>query len=310
MAKALNNWKVVLLSIIGATTFWCFNALNKNYSARINYPIEWEFDRDSVIIMEPLPTGVMIDVSSGGWNLVRKTLLLFNRPISIELDNPSEIGFYTRSSLLPIVKEKLDGLNINFLITDTLRINIEKKISKQVVLMIDSMSLSLENDYRIVSPITISPDTVQFVGPKIYLDTLNDHYYIYPKQSSIDENFDESVNVYVPDGYFIKTQPDNVNVKFDVEKYDRLKISIPIEPVNFPLDSTIWLTRETVDVVFTVRRSQTEEFQLEDFAVTADYSMLDAKDSTVMAMLIYYPDQIMEVEIVPENIKVSTRVKK
>jgi hypothetical protein len=305
LTKAINNWKVVLLSIIGATTFWCFNALNKDYSARINYPIEWVFDRDSTIIMEPLPTVVMIDVTSGGWNLVRKTLLLFNTPISIELDNPSEIGFYTRSSMLPIVKEKLNGLNVNFLITDTLHINIERKISKKVAIKIDSISLSLENSYRITSPIKIQPDSVVFVGPKVYLDTLNDNYYIYSKESEIDENYDESMEVYVPDGYYIVSLPSEVNVKFNVQKYDRLKITIPIEEVNFPSDSSVRLSRTEVDVVFTVLNSERREFNEEDFAITADYSMLDDRDSTVLAMLMYYPEQILEVEIVPENIKIA-----
>lgn len=304
MTNALDNWKVVLLSIIGATTFWCFNALNKNYSARINYPIEWVFNRDSVIVMEPLPKGVMIDVTSGGWNLVRKTLLLFNTPISIELDNPSEISFYTRSSLLPIVKEKLDGLNVNFLITDTLFINIEKKVIKNLALVVDSVSLSMGEGYRLTSPIKIDPDTVVFSGPQLYLDTLDDHYFIYPKESGIDEDFNESVEVYVPDGYFIQSEPSEVRVKFNVEKFDRLKIAVPIEQVNFPQDSSVVLDRETVDVVFTIRNSARQEYKVEDFAITADYTMFDENDSTVLAMLMYYPEQLIELEVVPENIKI------
>jgi len=294
-----------LLSIIGATTFWCFNALNKNYSARINYPIEWVFNRDSVIVMEPLPRGVMIDVTSGGWNLVRKTLLLFNTPISIELDNPSEISFYTRSSLLPIVKDKLNGLNVNFLITDTLHINIERKIFKKLAVRVDSVSLSVKEGYRLTSSIQIDPDTVVFSGPQLYLDTLDDHYFIYPKESGIDEGFNETVEVYVPDGYFIQTKPADVRVEFKVEKFDRLKIAIPIEQVNFPQDSSVMLDRQTVDVVFTIRNSERREYKVEDFAITADYTMFDENDSTVLAMLMYYPEQLIELEVVPENIKLK-----
>ncbi len=115
MLKAFNNWKVVLLSIIGATTFWFFNALNKDYDARISYPIEFQFDRDSVVIMQPLPTTLSIDVSSGGWNLLRKTFWFNVTPIQIVLENPTEIGFYTRNSLMPIVSDQLDELKINYL---------------------------------------------------------------------------------------------------------------------------------------------------------------------------------------------------
>ena len=39
-----SKWRVVALCILGATTFWFFNALNKQYATRINYPIEFLYD--------------------------------------------------------------------------------------------------------------------------------------------------------------------------------------------------------------------------------------------------------------------------
>ena len=34
------------MCIVGATTFWFFNALNKSYTTTINYPINVQFDED------------------------------------------------------------------------------------------------------------------------------------------------------------------------------------------------------------------------------------------------------------------------
>jgi hypothetical protein len=41
--------KVVVMCLLAATTFWFLNALNKDYSTRITYPVRFEYD-DSVYV--------------------------------------------------------------------------------------------------------------------------------------------------------------------------------------------------------------------------------------------------------------------
>ena len=152
--KGLNNWKVVVLSLIGATTFWFFNELNKEYTTRLIYPLEFNFQRDSVVVMRPLPETINVDVTSGGWNLLRRTFILFNpTPITIELFNPTLIKFYTRATMMPIVRDQLDELKVNYLVTDTLFFDIEEKQSRIIGLSIDSANTELRDNYRITSSI-------------------------------------------------------------------------------------------------------------------------------------------------------------
>ena len=106
-SNLINNWKVVMFSFLGATTFWLFRSLSQDQSALISYPIEFVFDEDSVVVMDPLPETVKIDVSSGGWNLFRRTLLFSVEPLKVELDNPSEIKFLNRSFLMTFERRLL-----------------------------------------------------------------------------------------------------------------------------------------------------------------------------------------------------------
>jgi hypothetical protein len=218
--ELLNNWKVVLLSLGGATTFWFFNALNKEYSAVISYPIEFQFSRDSVVIIDPLPTTVTIDVSSGGWNLIRKTLFFNVTPIQIELENPTEISYYTRSALFPLVIDQLEELQVNYLITDTLHINIDKKKRKKVILKVDSLSIPLHEGYRLTSSILISPDTIELIGAKSFLDTLGKYYYIPLDASRIDDPYNQKVTVKGPEKAQMLAFPKEVRVAFDVERFE------------------------------------------------------------------------------------------
>ena len=124
MLTMLKNWKVVVLSLVGATTFWFFNALNKSYDTNINYPIEFVFDKDSVVVMKPLPENIRMNVSSGGWNLLRKTYWFNLPPIEIELTNPTSVQYMDRGLLFPIVVNQMTELRVNYIVSDSLFIDI------------------------------------------------------------------------------------------------------------------------------------------------------------------------------------------
>ncbi|MFY0598300.1 MAG: hypothetical protein JXR03_01430 [Cyclobacteriaceae bacterium] len=305
MYELLNNWKVVLLSLAGATTFWFFNALNKDYNAVINYPVEFQFAKDSVVVMEPLPDQVTIDVSSGGWNLI-KNILFFNvKPIQIDLENPTEISYFTRSSIFPLITDQLSELEVNYMITDTLYINIEKKKTRKIRLRVDSIRVSLEPGYRLTSAIKIEPDSIEIIGPESFLDSLGSTYAILPDEREIDDPFDKIVEVSVPDAALVSAIPENVNIKFDVEEFEQIEMLLEVEAVNFPNDSSVFLAQQEVNVVFTIASSKMEDFKPSDFAITADLAMLNKKDSSVLAMLIYYPEHAIEVEVQPEHVRVE-----
>lgn len=304
MYKVFNNWKVIILSLLGATTFWFFNALNKDYDARISYPIEFVFDEDSVVVMKPLPSAVVIDVSSGGWNLLRKTFWFNVTPVQIALDNPTEIEFYTRSSLKPIIEEQLSELNINYLVTDTVFINIEKKKSKYVKLEVDSLAIDLAKNHRITSPIHIVPDSAQMIGPKSFIDTVGQAYKLAPDISDISKTFNRDIRINVPNEKLIRTVPEEVRITFEVERFERLSVDVEVEPINFPEDSSVYLKSEKIQIFYTVSQSDKRNFHPDEFELTADLTMLNEADSTVLAILVYHPEEAIEIDVIPENLKV------
>lgn len=305
MSSLLRNWKVVVLSLIGATTFWFFNALNKNYQARIKYPVEFLFDTDSVVVMRPLPSTLAIDVSSGGWNLFRKMFWFSATPIQIALDNPTEIGFYTRGSLMPIVASELSDLTVNYLVTDTVHIDIRKKMSKRLGLYLDSASIDLADNHRLTSRISISTDSLTITGPKSFVDTLGAVYFLDLQAKGISGDFDRDVKVSFPKRSKAYSDPEEVLVRFDVEKFERHSVEARIEMINFPTDSSVHLLRSKVQVFYTVRQSKMDEVEDAVFRPLLDYKDMDASDSTVQVILTDFPASALDVEIIPEYIKVT-----
>jgi len=300
--KFTNNWKVVLFSIMGAATFWLFRALNKSHSALISYPIEFVFNIDSTVVMNPLPTTIKIDVSSGGWNLFRRTLIFSIDPIKVELDNPSEVNFLTQSFLSPIVEDQLKGLTINYIVTDTLFLSIERKITKRMRLKVDSLSLPLEEDHQLISNITIQPDHVVLIGPESIINSFETDFYITLNENNIDEDFDGRVEVPIVFEDLIQSDPSEVNVSFEVDKFKNVKIGVPIILQNFPSNRVTTLLDSIVNVNYRVKESFKEEFSSEDFYVVLDYDFLKT-DSLGVPVLIKYPDTLRTVSMDPQKVR-------
>lgn len=303
--KIFSNWKVVVLSFLGATTFWFFSALGKQYNTRITYPIEFVYDTDSLIAIKPLTKKVDLDVSGGGWDVLREGFLFGADPIQVELDNPASIRFLTRATILPILTDQLSQFTITYLFTDTLFIDIDRKISKKVELKIDSLAISMDEDYRIVSPITLSPDTAIIYGPSSYIDTLDEVYTIALDASSIDKNFDRFVKLGLLEDFEIKSDPSTINLKFEVERFDQLEVDTKIEMLNFPKDSSVYVADPNVKVKFVSRRSLDQEYLAEDFKIIVDYALINKSDSLAPAIVVFHPETALEVEVVPDSLVIK-----
>lgn len=303
ISKILSNWKVVLLSFLGATTFWFFSALGKEYNYRIEHPIEFVYDSDSLIAVKPLPEFVEIDVTGGGWDLFRESFW-FVDPVIFELDNPAAIRYLTRPTILPIISDQLNEYRINFLFTDTLYINIDRKVSKFVNLKVDSTNISLDDDYRIITPISLSPDTALIYGPTSFIDTLDQVFYIGLEEESIDKNYDRFVKLGLPEAFDIYSTPPTVNVTFEVDRFDRLEIATTIEMQNFPSDSSVYVKDPNVTVRFIVQQELIEDYFSDDFKVVVDYDLINKSDSLAPAIVVFHPENVLEVEVVPDSLAI------
>ncbi len=297
-----NNWKVVALCVLGATTFWFFNALNKDYATRMNYPVEFVFDQDGVVVVEELPEKVSIVISGGGWNLLRKTLWFNTSPIQILLENPTSTRFITKASLTSIIADQLNEVRLNYVVTDTLYLNVEPKESKKVALAIDSAGISLEKNFRVVSQIRVQPDSAVFTGPKSFIDELADSILLYVPYKELNKSFSDALDLSQLESQKIQVEPKEIQVSFDVAKFNRVNKLVPVRPLNFPADSTVFLADTTGVVSFTVREDQLEEVDKARFELVADFMSRNRQDSTVSLRLIEYPSFIKEVTLETENI--------
>ena len=117
--------RVILLCTAAATTFWFLNALNKEHTTTLNYPLEFLYDSDTYMAIDDLPPSVMINVNSNGWNLLKNSLGIKISPLQIALTNPQDQKKIAASSLPSLISEQLNDFELNYILTDTLRLNLD-----------------------------------------------------------------------------------------------------------------------------------------------------------------------------------------
>ena len=295
--------RIVLLCLIGATTFWFFNALNKDYSTSINYPIRFSFEGENVVVMSSLPDEIVINVSGGGWNLLRKSGWLSSKPVVIPLQDPAEQDYLLGASLIPLISDQLNELQLNYVITDSLYLDIDHKGSKRFKVVIDSLGIQLRNDFYVTSPISTDLDSVTVTGPQSVLDTMSNELIVRVRPVNIDDNFDQEVAVDLPDRDLMYSEPPRVITTFSVEEYVPVTRDLKLYWENFPSDSSIYLNDSTVTISF---RSQISlQDRLDDqFRVVADLNRIVLSDSTIQPIVREFPDRVMNIEINSGRVKV------
>ncbi len=255
------------------------------------------------MVKEP-PREVSINVTGGGWQLFKSTVSLRVAPVIIAPENPVQTQYLTASNLLTIVSGQLNDLNINYVATDTIFFKIEPYLEKRLPIRVDSANIGLRENYFITTPVLLEPDSVTFRGPISLIRQLPEVFTVSLINANINGNYDEQLSLDMFSSSLIKKQPEVIHLKFDVEEFIEQTISVDIQMVNFPYDTSIYLQKNQINVFYSVPRSQRNKTGRADFLVIADLNNIQPADSTISLEIMELPDQVRHFTLGEPKVKV------
>src|SRR6478609_8166597 len=267
------NWKAVVLCVFTATVFWFFNALNKNYTTNISFPIAFDYNDNAYIPIRPLPSQVKINVTGMGWNLFRRSIGLKVPPLTIPLEHPEHVKKIVGSTLPAFFANQLDGFEINFILTDTLHVAIEHRMQRWVKLRLDSPSILFRKGFGISSVAVVSPDSVFLEGPITLINALSSPVLLKLSQRNIDEDFSEDVEVKFLNEELIKRDPPTVSVQFKVDKLIEIVDSVDIKIINAPTSSRSYMEMKQWPCVYSIPQRLMSQYHADSV-----YAVVDLKD--------------------------------
>ncbi len=298
------QWKVIAMCILGATTFWFFTALNKNYTTTINYPLSIDYvGKDSLIAVAEIPSQVRLNVSGGGWNLFRNSIGFGVEPLEYELNNPAETRFLLGSSMVSAINDQVKTLRLNRVITDTLHFHIEHKTAKTLILALDPNTVTTASDHTIVGDININPDTVQVEGPATIISALKDTIYLELEQIQINENYQDRVSLPGTETH-LTWSTDFAEISFQVDPLVAVDREVNVRPVNFPEGYFLDPDQQQIRTRYQVPSSLKDSLLAVAIELWADFNQLQP-DSTITPRVKADHPYILNITLDPGQVEVS-----
>ena len=286
------------MSIGTAAIFWFFNALNKDYDTTLGYPVDWQFDSEEYIIIDELPNRIRINVNGLGWNLLRASLGFKVKPVSIILSNPAANKKIAGISLTNRVDDELEDLQLNYILDDTLAINIDKRGTRSFGVYIDSANISLAENFQIVSPISFDIDLLELEGPiSIINSNPSDSFVVSLEDQELNSNFDEQIDFKIDSPELFLFRPKSIHITFSLAEFVDAERQVIINQIDFPEEGTINLKDTICTVQFRVRKDLEPTIVADSFNIIASFTEINNLDSTLILKIQKIPPEVLNVLI-------------
>lgn len=309
--KKLESRKRILLFsvfLLISAAIWLLNALSKNYTSVLDYPLTYsDFPEDKVYIGE-LPEHLELQVNSHGYALLRYKMFRKPVPISFKvssfnlsggMDNPRSylLTRYLRDQISMQLPSELQLLEVK---PDTLYFRFADKMTRRVEIKAD-FDFSIKKQFTIKDKIQLTPDSVVVTGPDQILDTLR---FVYTESLDLGEltrNYSDKVR--------LKTQPDlsysvsRVNCDIELERFTELQVSVPIRVLNLPDSINLQTFPSSVTLNCRVGLSQYDRIDNYPFRAVVDYQDIEERVPVLNVSIQNPPDYLLGYEYYPKTVE-------
>lgn len=299
---------MVALCILAATTFWVLNALNKdNYNTIVDYPVQLEYDTSSYVAVQPLPKNLQIQISGNGWDLLRKYFSLGGTPYPIALKNPADQKFLLTSDLKRGIAEFITPTQLENILGDTLRFQIDRIITRTLVPTLDSAGYSLDKNISLEGPVLFSPNKLEITGPSSILEAFAGKFPIRLNETKINKNFSAKVPLELDQklAALLTVNLKEIEVSFTILTYLEGNKRLKIKKLNFP--KNVGIANEDLVPLLTYLIEEAKVLELKDleFEAVLDYRKRNRADSSLLITVNPMPGFLKGVRVEPAQVKLT-----
>jgi len=302
--------RILLFSVflLISASIWLLNALSKNYTSVIEYPLVYtDFPEDKVSVGE-MPGHLDLQINAHGYALLRYKLFRKPVPISFNVseynlssgDDNSSSYILTRYLKDPIARQLPSELQLLEIAPDTLHFRFAGRVTRMMKIKPD-FTFSIVTQFTIKDEILLSPDSVEVSGPDLILDTMD---YVYTEALDLGEltkNFSDRVRL--NQNAELVYNVDRVSCSIELERFTELQVTVPIEVLNLP-DSILMQTfPSSIKINCKVGLSKYERIDSYPFRAVVDYDNIDERVQSLSVSIQNLPDYLLGHEFSPKTVE-------
>lgn len=298
---------VFAVCLLIATALWFLNALSKDYTTTINYPVKYTNPPEEIFLTSNPPKKFELKVYGHGFSLLRYKLILSPSPIVLNLTSIHEsyegsgniITVQSQSLIQRISQQVSNEISITEISPNVITLVFDSLATKTFPVK-TNVNTTFKPQFYLESEITFQPESIKVSGPSATLDTLN---FLETEQvniSGIETDIERVVQVKSPLNTELST--DKVLIKIPVEKFTEKELTIPVEVKNKPEDVSVKLFPSEVKVSFLVGMSNYESITATDFILTVDFNQSDISSETLDVTIDSQPPFIQSLRVSPQSV--------
>jgi len=304
-----NNRRIIvfLVCLIIATSLWFLNALGKNYTTTVSYPVKYINPPANQFMADKTPVKLDLTINGQGFTLLRFKLLSFS-PVILDIEEitknqNSNSGVYkvlSKNLINEISEQFSNEIRISEVNPEILDIVLDSLVTKTVPVELD-LNVEFVPQFNLKNPISTNPGKVEITGPTIVLEKISVVKTKVNIINKLEASIKQEIDLIHPERTTIS--PEKVTLSIEVEKYTEKELKIPVEILNKPAKTRIKIFPSEIKVLFTVGLSRFENIKSSDFGASVDFNSI-VKDANNLNITLYKkPEFIQGVRFNPEKVE-------
>lgn len=309
-----DNKKVIsyLIFVFIATIFWFLNALSKDYSTIVSYPVNYiNFPEDKILVKD-LPDKLFLEVKGGGFALLRHKIGTAFQPINLNVSHQinnkegrNNMLNFTMHMNSPktsnnISRQLNKDIRLIKIIPDTIGLHFSNIIQKKVPVN-PKVDITFANQFSLNGSITTEPDSIIASGPSNIIDTLKNVSSSLITFSDLDRSTKRNTSLEKISKVSFSNK--RVVVKIPVDRYTEATQNVEIISLNTPDSLNVRLFPAEIKINYRVGLSNFNKVSAKDFKITVDFKNLTTKSNFLKVKLEKYPDNIKDINISPSLVE-------
>jgi hypothetical protein len=297
-----------MVCIFIATALWFLNALSKDYSTTISYPVKYVNAPDQKFLANVPPSKLDLKVDAHGFTLLRHKLSFTHSPIILSLSSitegltPQNRTYEVVSSrhLKRIASQVRNEITVREVQPELLYIVLDSLKTKDIALKA-AVDMDFKSQYKLKQALTLNPSSVQITGPATIVDTIDFLYTEPTVYKELDASVNNELTILFPEKTTII--PEKTWLEIEVEKFTEKELKIPIQVLNKPDSIKLKLFPSEIKVSCLVGLSEFDNILPTDFTATVNYDSINTNTPKTTVSVEYQTSQIEIRRFSPESVE-------
>lgn len=305
------NQRLVIFTIclIIASILWILNALSKNYTTEIIYPVRYvNLPKNKFIINDP-PQRLQLRVNAHGFTLLRYKLRLTFSPVNLDISNIISDYHLSSGSNLNIqstaITNNIAGqVGSDLQIIDTrppILTLVFDSLKSRIVPVAARFNASYLSRFDQSANAVVSPSHVELTGPRTVVNGIDSLHTVSRSFKNVKSSIQRDFQIEVPEKTTV--MPRKVTVRVPVDEFTQKNFQVPISIKSLPQDVKVRLFPQQVDVSFSIGLKQFSEITNESFKIYVDWEDIQSGKTTLPLKTESAPPGLKSLKISPSHVE-------